>query len=185
VAGIRESLKSLPKTSRITTSKIVCNQKPSTKQKSTSDKALQAILSVKNIELPTEVQKKYNECRQCPSTFWVWAGIQLYLGTNSTKPITALYEVYLGITGLETQRQWDTISWRFFVIFFYDFVVSFGGTYLTSTFEDNLVLILSSLSSITDTVETIRGNLKRWVACGSRYALLSGSFDNGAPFLLP
>lgn len=125
-------------------------------------------------------------CQQDPSKFWVWAGIQLDLEGHCAQRIGIfLSEAYLGITRLETQRQWDTINWRFFVIFFHDLVTSFGKKYLTPAVENELVAALTSATSVTDTAEKIRGKLKHWVKCGSKYAKLSESLGDGAPFLLP
>lgn len=184
---MRESYNSLSKPSKQAVSRITRVEKQTPlKQRNPSSKALKAIQKVNKISLPDAVHDKYRECQQDPSKFWVWAGIQLDLESSSVKPIAVfLSEVYLGITGLETQRQWDTISWRFFVMFFYDLVENFGRKYLTSAFEDELVAMLSSSTTVTDTTKKIRGNLKHWVASGSRYAKLSDSLGDGAPFLLP
>jgi hypothetical protein len=46
------------------------------------------------------------------------------------------------------------------MLFFHDLVDSFNRKYLMSIFEDELILIPSSLSSITDTAENMRENLK-------------------------
>ncbi|KAH7418725.1 hypothetical protein BKA64DRAFT_207246 [Cadophora sp. MPI-SDFR-AT-0126] len=155
------------------------------KQKNASEKALLAVQRVQRISLSTKILGKYKECQQCPSDFWSWAGIQLDLKTKLTKPPKVFFcEAYLGISRLEVQREWDTVNWRFFVLFFNDLVDCLGRKYISSTFEDQLVQTLTS-SSIPDSPTDIRKNIKRWVACGVRYARLSKSLGNGAPFLLP
>ena len=175
----------MPKPSRSAASKIVRDRRQRSKPKNVSSKALKAIQNINEISLPDGVQERYLECQEDPSKFWVWAGFQLDLDSNSIKSIeTFLIEAYAGLTHLESQRQWDTIQWRFFVIFFYDLAKSFGGTYIKPAIEEEIMTILSS-SATFHTPEKIRGNLKRWVSCGLRYANLSVSLCDGAPFLLP
>lgn len=156
------------------------------KQNNPSAKALKAVLKVNSIDLPIEIIGKYAECQKCPSDFWSWAGIRLDLRADGTKPIgNFLCEAYLGITHLQTQRKWDTIVWRFFVLFFHDLIDHLSRTNISSGFQDKLVLILSSSPSISDTNTYIQDNLKRWATAGLRYARLSKSLGNGALFLLP
>ncbi|TGO07017.1 hypothetical protein BTUL_0348g00050 [Botrytis tulipae] len=187
VRVVAESIHSLPKTSRATVSKIIGHRGLPSKQDSQSVKALKAIQKVEEINLPSKVSSKYKQCQQCPSSFWAWAGIRLDLNADETnKPIRILLgEAYLGISNLEIQREWDTINWRFFVLFFHDLMNCLDRRHLTKLFEDELVGILSSSELIIDTTTNIRNNLKRWVSAGSHYSVLSDSLGKGAPFLLP
>ncbi|ESZ89495.1 hypothetical protein SBOR_10120 [Sclerotinia borealis F-4128] len=183
VQEIAESIKLLPK-ARTIISKIIFNQKLPTKKD--TNRVLKSIRKITNIELPGEVLERYRECQKYPFRFWSWAGIQLDLTTDETKPIELFFrKMYLGINQLETQRVWYTIIWRFFVLFFYDLVVILGRKILTESFENQLVDMLSSTTSIQDTTIKIRENLRRWVAAGSHYSQLSNSLGYGAPFLLP
>lgn len=170
-----------PTKSKATAQKIF---RHSTKPKTNT--ALKAILKVGSIALPPAVTPKYNECKQSPSKFWISTGVQLDLERN--RPIENLVsQVYLGITSLETQSQWDTILWRYFVLFFHDLVTWLGISGLTAKFQDHLVAtVLAAPGPVfDDDANTIQENLKRWTACGSRYTWLSASLDNGALFLLP
>ncbi|KAJ8062028.1 hypothetical protein OCU04_009809 [Sclerotinia nivalis] len=183
VQEITESIKLLPKAKSIL-SQIIRNQNLPAKED--TNQVLNSIRKVTNIELPGEVLGIYKECQQNPLRFWSWAGIQLDLTADETKPIEFFFrETYLGINRLETQRIWDTIIWRFFVLFFYDLVKIFGKTYLTISLENKLIDILSSTTSIHDTTTKIQENLRRWIAAGSHYSQLSDSLGYGAPFLLP
>jgi hypothetical protein len=163
------------------------SQKPIQKQKrNESSRALKAIEKIKAIDLPSEVSERYIQCQRYPSTFWSFAGIKLDLNAAKTKPIeTFLCQAYLDIGQLESERVWAVIQWRFFVIFFYDLVISLGRTLFTSSFSDELVRMLVSSPSIQDTHENIEENLRRWVSAGCHYAMLSDSLGAGAPFLLP
>ncbi|KAM0123374.1 hypothetical protein ACHAO1_011314, partial [Botrytis cinerea] len=186
VQAVAESIRSLPKISKATIFKIIGHRGLPSKQDNTSVKALKAIQKVEEINLPSIILSKYKQCQQCPSSFWSWAGIRLDLNANETKPIgTLLGEAYLGLSNLEIQREWDTINWRFFVLFFYDLMNSLNKRNVTRFSENGLVDILSSSDLISDTTTAIRKNLKRWVAAGSRYSALSDSLGKGAPFLLP
>ena len=117
------------------------------------------VRGIETIKLPSIVQEKYDQCKERPSQFWVLAGIQLDL--SDTKPTSAfLSEAYLGIGLLEAQRVWDTITWRFFVLFFYDPACLFGSKYLTVSLENELAVTITSSPLITHTPEVIKGNLR-------------------------
>ncbi|CCD42616.1 hypothetical protein BofuT4_P074180.1 [Botrytis cinerea T4] len=104
VQAVAESIRSLPKISKATISKIIGHRGLPSKQDNTSVKALKAIQKVEEINLPSIILSKYKQCQQCPSSFWSWAGIRLDLNANETKPIgTLLGEAYLGLSNLEIQ----------------------------------------------------------------------------------
>lgn len=181
-----ESVKLLSETSRTSLSNIVLGSRLSTKRAKPSLHALKAIQKAEDVGLPSKVLNKYQVCQQCPSEFWSFAGIHLNLKADKTKQINVfLCEAYSGINQLETEREWHTIIWRFFVLFFYDLVEFLGRQVVTASFQEEIVGILSSSSSIQDTKTTIRKNLKRWVLSGTHYSRLSDSLGFGAPFLLP
>ncbi|KAF7874180.1 hypothetical protein EAF04_002852 [Stromatinia cepivora] len=187
VQEIAELIKLLAK-AKTNVSEITLNQEPNQKlPKIDTNRVLKSIRKVTNIELPIQVLEKYRECQQYPFKFWSWAGIQVDLTADKTKPIDIFFcETYVGISRLENQRQWDTIIWRFFVLFFYDLVKISGRKILSASFENQLACTISSTTpSIQDTKTKIRENLRRWVSAGSRYAQLSNSLGYGAPFLLP
>ncbi|KAJ8062300.1 hypothetical protein OCU04_008846 [Sclerotinia nivalis] len=188
VQEIAELIKLLAK-AKTNVSEIILNQEPKQKlpTKKDTNRVLKSIRKITHIELTGEVLEKYRECQQYPFKFWSWAGIQVDLTADKTKPIEIFFsQAYMGIRRLETKRQWDTIIWRFFVLFFYDLVKVSGRKNLTASFENQLACTLASTTtSIQDTNTKIRENLRRWVSAGSRYAQLSNSLGYGAPFLLP
>ncbi|MCJ1473147.1 hypothetical protein MMC13_001798 [Lambiella insularis] len=185
ITKVTTILESLPTNSKATARKIIYNASGPTKPKTNS--ALRAILKVKSIALPEAITPVFNECKRSPATFWSSAGLQFDLERHSAKPLTDFVpEVYLGIRSLETRRVWDTILWRYFVLFFHDLATFFNISKITTKLEDYLVVTILAFSGpVRDDTDTIRENIRRWTASGYRYAHLSAAFDDGAPFLLP
>ena len=158
-------------------------------KRSSEDKpspALATILQVESITLPPKVQHLFDDCKQKPSSFWNT------LATNATfepaDPITTVASnVYIGIQSLWLRREWDTIVWRYYVLFFYDLALLIGNgqTRVTKKLLQGLVRILRASQFITDDAEVIETNLLDWCAFGHKYWKICNTLDNGALFLLP
>ena len=108
----------MPQTSRTAASKIIRNPalgskqniNPSRargpKQNSKSSKALKSILTIKVIELSSNVLGRYKECQEFLTRFWSWVGIRLSLEADAIKLINFYFcEAYLSIVSLEIQHE--------------------------------------------------------------------------------
>ena len=100
---------------------------------------------------------------------------------------TVASQAYIGLTALNTQRKWDTITWRYYTLFFYDLILLIGDgkLNLTTGLHRKLLEVLHSSPFITDDIDIIENNLKKWVSAGSRYSKFCTSLGDGALFLLP
>jgi len=149
--------------------------------------AIRAIDRITSIALPRPVASIYEGWQQEPLSFWRSQGFCVEKTEDNH-----MFQVYMGMKKLETQRHSDTIIWRYFTLFFYDLVrlIGDGRKYLVSALQDRLVHAINSsnLMAIHDsTANTIQADLKRWASVGSKYDNIITALgnDNGTLMLLP
>ncbi|KAH8593138.1 hypothetical protein B0O99DRAFT_628191 [Bisporella sp. PMI_857] len=156
---------------------------------------LTAILEIKVVALPAEVNEQFIACKRNPSAFWrrghqmdsksATRDLRQYMADSNID--IAIAQAYLSVKKLSIQRKWDTIVWRFYTLFFYELALLLGngGVRLTKNLLNRLLKVISAASGISDDNETIATNLRKWTAVGFRYYKLSTSLGAGALFLLP
>ena len=187
---------SLPPKSRATARKLFSRKTNNSKKNATTNHYLNEILKVENITLPEEIDAIFNTCKEKPREFWKFLGLRLDIkwrpweasqSLGGFNLVDAASQAYLGLQGFSKHRAWDTVVWRFFTLFFYELalLIGNGATLLTSKLCDRLLHIITASSKIKDDPHSIRRNLGRWTAVGSRYHKLCASLSPGALFLLP
>ncbi|KFY17979.1 hypothetical protein V492_00229 [Pseudogymnoascus sp. VKM F-4246] len=185
---LREAFDTLPPKSK-TIARNISSKIPTSSKSKSRCTSLIAILEVKEIALPEEVQTLFSGCKENPSKFWSSVGIQndaiCFTGSESIDTVAS--QAYIGLTALHTQRKWDTITWRYYTMFFYDLILLIGDgkTNLTAGLHRKLFEVLQNSPLITDSLNIIESNINTWITAGSRYSKFCKSLDNGALFLLP
>lgn len=185
---LRKAFDGLPPKSKTIARNISSKTSTSSESKSRCT-SLVAILEVGEIALPEEVQTLFNGCKENPLKFWSSVGVQNdAICFNGSEPIdTVASQAYIGLTALNTQRKWDTITWRYYTVFFYDLILLIGNGKINHTagLHGKLLEVLHNSPLITDSMNTIESNLNTWITAGSRYSKFCNSLDDGALFLLP
>ena len=191
-----KAVNSLPSKSRLAARKLFSRTSSDPKQIPKPNYYLTEILKIKDITLPQEIEHIFNLCKKEPHEFWKSAGARLDIEWRPWEPtvvrgydivVDTISQAYLGLQALSKRRAWDTVVWRFFTLFFYELalLIGNGATLLTSNLCDRLLQIIAASSTIKDDSISIRQNLERWTAVGSRYSKLCCSLSSGALFLLP
>ncbi|KFY46794.1 hypothetical protein V494_00326 [Pseudogymnoascus sp. VKM F-4513 (FW-928)] len=185
---LREAFDSLPPKSK-TIARNISSKPPTSSGSKPRCTALVALLEVGEIALPEEVQTIFNGCKESPSKFWSSVGIQndAICFTGSETINTVASQAYIGLAALNIQRKWDTITWRYYTMFFYDLILLIGDgkVNFTASLHKKLLEVLHNSPLITDSLDIIESNLNTWVTAGSRYSKFCESLDDGALFLLP
>lgn len=185
---LRETFDNLPPKSK-TIARNISSKTPTSSKSKSRCASLVAILEVGEVALPEEVQTLFNGCKKNPSKFWSSVGTQNdAICFTRREPIdTVASQAYIGLTALDTQRKWDTITWRYYTLFFYNLILLIGGgkTNLTAGLHKKLFEVLDNSPLITDSLDIIKDNINTWITAGSRYSKFCKSLDDGALFLLP
>jgi len=187
---------SLPSKSKRAARKLFIRTKDDSRKKPKGNFYLKTILQIKEITLPVEIHQMLVACKAKPSDFWnsTAPGLDVKQITGESRccitdsnHLSAIAQAYLDLKGLGASRKWNTIVWRFYTLFFYELAIlaGNGGVNLTTIFIDRLLKILNASSIVNDDCETIKENLSKWTAAGSRYHKLCSSLGAGALFLLP
>ncbi|KFY32086.1 hypothetical protein V493_00529 [Pseudogymnoascus sp. VKM F-4281 (FW-2241)] len=167
-----------------------CFLDPSSRKPPTGKRcaALAVIQEIGGIALPIEVSRLFDDCKNNPADFWTALtprNVSIIRSTESISHIAS--SMYLRIQSLQISQKWDTVVWRYHVLFIYDLVLLIGNGQqrITKKLLRGLLQVLIGSGTICDDRETIETQLLHWCAAGRRYWKLCNALDDGALFLLP
>lgn len=150
--------------------------------------ALAVIQEIDGIALPVEVSRVFDDCKNNPADFWTALPPRTVSIIGSTESISHIASsMYLRIQSLQISQKWDTVVWRYHVLFIYDLVLLIGNGQqrITKKLLRGLLQVLIGSGTVCDDWETIETQLLHWCAAGRRYWKLCNALDDGALFLLP